>query len=111
MGDELAKRVSLSNAESRADSRLPLDPVLVAISELLPKIQDSASKTGAPSSKVLALIKGASLTEVLPPTPAVVPRRFQVSRFRPRRHDFIIGVRSCIRCMTDDSGPTPRLSG
>lgn len=60
------------------DISLPLDPVLVAISELLPKIQDSQSRAGAPSSKVLNLIKGASLVDVLPPTPPIMPRRFQV---------------------------------
>lgn len=56
---------------------LPLDPVLVAISELLPKFQDSQPATrGGPSSKVFNLLKGASLTDVLPPAPPVVPRRF-----------------------------------
>mgnify|MGYP002718835878 CR=1 FL=1 len=63
-----------------ADPSLPLDPVLVAISELLPRIQDSQSRTAPnPSSKVLNLIKSASLTDVLPPTPPIVPRRFQWS--------------------------------
>lgn len=56
---------------------LPLDPVLVAISELLPKFQDSQPATrGGPSSKVFNLLKGASLTDVLPPAPPVIPRRF-----------------------------------
>jgi hypothetical protein len=83
MGHELAKGVSVLGliGGSNANRSLPLDPVLVAISELLPKIQDSAARTSAPSSKVLSLIKGASLAEVLPPTPPVVPRRFQVSGF------------------------------
>ena len=57
---------------------LPLDPVLVAISELLPKIQDSQTRVGAPSSKVFNLLKGASLVEVLPPPQPIMPRRFQV---------------------------------
>jgi len=84
MGHELAEGVSCSPGvyqDVSANTRLPLDPVLVAISELLPKIQDSQSRAGAPSSKVLNLIKGASLVDVLPPTPPVVPRRFQVSDF------------------------------
>ncbi|KAK6910396.1 hypothetical protein I203_104428 [Kwoniella mangroviensis CBS 8507] len=58
---------------------LPLDPVLVAISELLPKIQENQQLTGAPSSKVFNILKGVSLSEVLPPSPPIVPRRFQWS--------------------------------
>ncbi|KAK4683945.1 hypothetical protein P7C73_g6263, partial [Tremellales sp. Uapishka_1] len=59
---------------------LPLDPVLVAISELLPKIQDSQPpRAGGPSSKVLNLLKGASLEDVLPPAQPIMPRRFQWS--------------------------------
>ncbi|KAL7421522.1 hypothetical protein Q5752_003291 [Cryptotrichosporon argae] len=59
---------------------LPLDPVLVAISELLPKIQDSQPpRAGGPSSKVLNLLKGADLGAVLPPGPPAAPRRFQWS--------------------------------
>ncbi|KAK8864156.1 hypothetical protein IAR55_001402 [Kwoniella newhampshirensis] len=58
---------------------LPLDPVLVAISELLPKIQESQPRVGAPSSKVINILKGFSLSEVLPPAPPIVPRRFQWS--------------------------------
>jgi hypothetical protein len=58
---------------------LPLDPVLVAISELLPKIQDSQSKAGAPSSKVFKLLKGEELGGVLPPPAEIMPRRFHVS--------------------------------
>ncbi|WVF71750.1 hypothetical protein IAT40_006558 [Kwoniella sp. CBS 6097] len=56
---------------------LPLDPVLVAISELLPKIQETQNQTiGAPSPKVFNILKGVSLSEVLPPAPPIVPRRF-----------------------------------
>ncbi|BEJ11066.1 hypothetical protein CspHIS471_0104880 [Cutaneotrichosporon sp. HIS471] len=55
---------------------LPLDPVLVAISELLPKIQDSQPRVAGPSSKVLNLLKEIDLTDVLPPAPPFVPRKF-----------------------------------
>lgn len=65
------------------DPRLPLDPVLVAISELLPKIQDSQSRAGAPSSKVFNLLKSADLSDVLPPKPPIIPRRFQVGTRAP----------------------------
>jgi hypothetical protein len=59
---------------------LPLDPVLVAISELLPKIQDSQPpRTGGPSAKVFNLLKGVDLTDVLPPAPPFIPRKFQWS--------------------------------
>ncbi|CAD6567302.1 MAG: hypothetical protein TREMPRED_003499, partial [Tremellales sp. Tagirdzhanova-0007] len=58
---------------------LPLDPVLVAISELLPKIQDSQPRAGAPSSKVFKVLKGCSLSDVLPPAQPIIPRRFQWS--------------------------------
>ncbi|WVQ82249.1 hypothetical protein IAT38_004377 [Cryptococcus sp. DSM 104549] len=58
---------------------LPLDPVLVAISELLPKIQETQPRVGSPSEKVFNILKGVSLVEVLPPAPPIMPRRFQWS--------------------------------
>lgn len=57
---------------------LPLDPVLVAISELLPKIQETQPLVGAPSEKVFNILKDVELGDVLPPAPPVMPRRFQV---------------------------------
>lgn len=58
--------------------------MLIAISELLPKIQDqSASASGAPSSKVFRLLKEVDLSEVLPPAPPITSRRFQVSFTMP----------------------------
>ena len=77
MGFELAEGVRQSSA-SCLSSRLPLDPVLVAISELLPKIQDSQSRAGAPSTKVFNVLKETSLIDILPPAPQILPRRFQV---------------------------------
>ncbi|WVQ77248.1 hypothetical protein IAR50_006931 [Cryptococcus sp. DSM 104548] len=59
---------------------LPLDPVLVAISELLPKIQETQQPlVGSPSGKVFGILKGVELGDVLPPAPPIVPRRFQWS--------------------------------
>lgn len=58
---------------------LPLDPVLVAISELLPKIQETQPLIGAPSEKVFNILKDVELGDVLPPAPPVMPRRFQWS--------------------------------
>lgn len=57
---------------------LPLDPVLVAISELLPKIQETQPLVGAPSEKVFNILKDVELGDVLPPAPPIMPRRFQV---------------------------------
>ena len=66
-----------------ANPRLPLDPVLVAISELLPKIQDTQRPSGAPSSKIFNLLKDSttseSLLEHLPPAQPITPRKFQWS--------------------------------
>ena len=81
MGIKLAERVSFlpdTFCELTLVS-LPLDPVLVAISELLPKIQETQPRTGAPSSKVFNILKGASLSEILPPAGPIVPRKFQWS--------------------------------
>ncbi|OXH60401.1 hypothetical protein J003_00018 [Cryptococcus neoformans] len=58
---------------------LPLDPVLVAISELLPKIQETQPLVGAPSEKVFNILKDVELGDVLPPAPPIMPRRFQWS--------------------------------
>ena len=64
-------------------SSLPLDPVLVAISELLPKIQDTQRPSSGPSSKIFNLLKDnttfESLLESLPPSPGLQTRRFQWS--------------------------------
>ena len=62
-------------------TRLPLDPILIAISELLPKVQDmqtSSSKASAVTN-VLDLLKSVTLTHVLPERPAISARRFLVS--------------------------------
>lgn len=58
---------------------LPLDPVLVAISELLPLIQEKTPRAGAPSQKVFRVLKEAEIKDVLPPPGPVVPRKFHVS--------------------------------
>jgi len=83
MGIQLAEGVShvklFCKRKQLIDYRLPLDPVLVAISELLPKIQDTQPRAGAPSPKVFNILKSASLVDVLPPAPPIMPRKFQVS--------------------------------
>jgi len=60
---------------------LPLDPILLTIAELLPKVTD-LQKPGtrpATSSAVLEFLRSATLRHVLPPAPPVNPRRFQWS--------------------------------
>jgi len=57
---------------------LPLDPVMLLISELLPKVQDlQASRHKATStSAIVDFLSTVSLKHVLPETPAPTPRRF-----------------------------------
>lgn len=59
---------------------LPLDPVLLTISELLPKVQElQPATTPGPSRNVISFLKSATLTDVLPNHPAHHPRKFQWS--------------------------------
>lgn len=74
---QLTNPPPLSPSPSQTYS-LPLDPVLVAISELLPKIQETQPLVGAPSEKVFNILKDVELGDVLPPAPPIMPRRFQV---------------------------------
>lgn len=62
------------------DRRLSLDPVLVAISELLPSVQEiqPLNNTG-PSRAVVDFLRHASLKDVLP-VHVHSPRKFQVRR-------------------------------
>ncbi len=63
--------------------RLPLDPILLTITELLPKVQElqQPATNPGPSKAVLAFLRGASLDGVLPEGSGVshMPRKFQVS--------------------------------
>ncbi|KAJ6455814.1 high-temperature-induced dauer-formation protein-domain-containing protein [Mycena sanguinolenta] len=60
---------------------LPLDSVMLLISELLPKVQDmQASRHRATSTSAIVEFLGtASLQHVLPPAPPLTPRRFMWS--------------------------------
>ncbi|KAK0503006.1 high-temperature-induced dauer-formation protein-domain-containing protein [Armillaria luteobubalina] len=57
---------------------LPLDPVMLVISELLPKVQElQASRQKANStSSVLGFLGSVTLKDVLPPVPPLTPRKF-----------------------------------
>ncbi|KAJ7581051.1 high-temperature-induced dauer-formation protein-domain-containing protein [Mycena floridula] len=59
---------------------LPLDTVMLVISELLPKVQEmqSSQKTKS-TSAILDFLMRANLSHVLPPTPGLTPRRFMWS--------------------------------
>ncbi len=64
---------------------LPLDPVMLVISELLPKIQvyhASRHKTNA-TAAILDFLGSVTLKEVLPPVPPLNPRKFTVSNSLP----------------------------
>jgi len=59
---------------------LPLDPILIVISELLPKVQGIQARQSANSLNfVLDFIAHASLKDVLPPVPPLNPRKFSWS--------------------------------
>ena len=62
-------------------SRLPLDPVMLVISELIPKVHDlQASLNKANTTPAIVdFLASADLSHVLPHPPAITPRRFVVS--------------------------------
>lgn len=60
-------------------NRLPLDIVMLMISELLPKVQEMQSSQKASSaSTILDFLGSVTLVDVLPPAPPLSPRRFVV---------------------------------
>lgn len=63
--------------------RLPLDSILIMLSELRPKVLDIASDSSDPSSPtnkdVLSFLKSVSLSGLLPPSPQTRPRKFTFS--------------------------------
>lgn len=62
---------------------MPLDIVLLMISELLPKIQEiQASRKATSSSAAVDFLANVNLQHVLPSPPPVVARRFVVSQSR-----------------------------
>jgi len=67
--------------ECRGITRLPLDSVMLLISELLPKVQElqaSRHKTNL-TKAILDFLGAVTLKHVLPPPPPLAPRRFLVS--------------------------------
>ena len=58
---------------------LPLDCVLLVISELLPKIREiQASRKAASTTFAVDFLANATLTHVLPPAPPILARKFAV---------------------------------
>ncbi|KAJ9094420.1 hypothetical protein QFC21_005959 [Naganishia friedmannii] len=58
---------------------LPLDTVLITISELLPKVQSiQPLNSGGPNRTVIDYLCAVSLQDVLPPHPVHTPRKFQL---------------------------------
>ena len=62
------------------DRSLPLDVIMLVISELLPKVQNlQSSLSGASASNaIIDLLRNANLDQVLPKPPPLSPRRFMV---------------------------------
>ncbi|OBZ75142.1 hypothetical protein A0H81_04548 [Grifola frondosa] len=60
---------------------LPLDPIMLAISELLPKVQGLQASLNTPSANtaIIDLLRSASLEQTLPKPPPLAPRRFMWS--------------------------------
>jgi hypothetical protein len=80
--------------------RLPLDVVMLVISELLPKVQElQASRKTNSASAIMDLLSTINLKHILPQAPAMSLRRFTVrlnsSRFMALAYAF-------------GSGQTPR---
>ena len=69
----------------RCELRLPLDPVMLVISELLPKVHDlQASLNKANTTPaIIDFLASANLSHVLPHPPSIIPRRFVVSSGDP----------------------------
>ena len=60
--------------------RLPLDPVMLVISELMPKLQEfQASHKSNPTVAILDYLGHISLKHILPNPPPLNPRKFIVS--------------------------------
>ncbi|KAF9066874.1 high-temperature-induced dauer-formation protein-domain-containing protein [Rhodocollybia butyracea] len=56
---------------------LPLDTVMLMMSELLPKVQEmQTSQKASSASTILDFLGSVTLTDVLPPAPPLSPRRF-----------------------------------
>ncbi|TFY71763.1 hypothetical protein EVG20_g1254 [Dentipellis fragilis] len=55
---------------------LPLDLVMVVVSELMPKVQDLQMNKPNSTAAIIDFLSHASLTHVLPPPPPLNPRRF-----------------------------------
>ena len=74
-------RTSPLRPSDRCEFRLPLDPVMLVISELLPKVHDlQASLNKANTTPaIIDFLASANLSHVLPHPPSITPRRFVVS--------------------------------
>ncbi|KDQ59485.1 hypothetical protein JAAARDRAFT_126665 [Jaapia argillacea MUCL 33604] len=57
---------------------LPLDPIMLVISELYPKLQEMQASRSKPATTgaIIDFLASATLKDVLPPAPPLAPRRF-----------------------------------
>ena len=60
--------------------RLPLDAVMLVISELLPKVQNLQASLNATTanSAIIDMLRSVNLSHVLPKPGPIAPRRFMV---------------------------------
>lgn len=66
---------------------LPLDTMLLLISELLPKVHELQANARQPSNAapILEYLRAANLKDVLPAPPLIAQRRFQVKCLNARK--------------------------
>lgn len=59
-----------------AHDSLPLDSILLTISELLPKVSALCTSPDSSNTSAIQFLKSATLIGILPPSPPIRPRRF-----------------------------------
>jgi len=82
----MATRVSIGHLLYRAAVqmrsivyRLPLDPIMIFISEVVQKVEDMQRQNTVPSAESLRFLSSVHLDHVLPNKPPITSRRFVVS--------------------------------
>lgn len=81
MGGFLSCIYTIDFLSSNSVVSLPLDPILLMISELLPKIQELQASTNQANATpaIIDFLRSASIQDALPDIPSPPTRRFMVS--------------------------------
>lgn len=84
---------------------LPLDPILLLCSELVPKVSElqASLSPATANTAIMDLLRSANLDQQLPAPPVLSPRRFVVCMF-PTSSNLLLNsslVVGCIDCMVD----------